>query len=75
MHDEVLQSHHNIILWSGTTVLLCSILIAQSKYAEARKTLSPCLDKARRVLGPTHSYTKGMQDLDIHIILRVTKLS
>jgi len=49
--------------------LLCRILMCQRKFAEAKRNLSPCLQKTQRVLGPSHRTTKLLLALDAELRL------
>jgi len=76
--ERLMRDHENcddIQAYASNTPLLCGILIAQRKYAEAEQILSPCLQKAQRILGPSHRLTKFLLDTGEEIRLQSSSIS
>jgi len=68
MQEVVRESSRekHIYMYVNNTTLLCHILMCQRKFAEANQILTPCLQKAQRILGPSHVGTKRL--LDIYVV-------
>jgi len=72
MREEVVResSREDMVMYLNSTGLLCSILMRQSRFAEANQILTPCLQKAQRILGPSHVGTKYLLDIYAGICTR-----
>jgi len=62
IREELLECN-DIALSCCTTHFLCEILSLQKKFAEAKQILPPCIEKMKRVFGPSHSETKKLMVL------------
>jgi len=67
MRKQVRENRDRIDNDALSIHLLCRILIARSKYAEAKRILNPCLQNVARVFGPSHLLTKDLLNLDAQI--------
>jgi len=67
MRNQIREHCHDIDIYVPDVNLLCRILMYQKKYTEANQILSPCLEKAQRVFGPSHPLTQGLLQLDANI--------
>jgi len=67
MREQVLENRDDMVIHIPNTFLLCRILIAQRKFAEAKQILSPCLQKAQRIFGSSNDYYRKLFELDAHI--------
>jgi len=67
MREELRDNNINHVVYMNNTRLLCSILMTQEKFAEAKQIISPCLQKMQRVFGPSHHFTKDLLSLDSEI--------
>lgn len=45
MQEEVQHNRDNLIIFGNNTVILSQILIAHQKFNEAKRVLSPCIEK------------------------------
>mmetsp|Transcript_468 Transcript_468/g.605 ORF Transcript_468/g.605 Transcript_468/m.605 type:complete len:88 (-) Transcript_468:1714-1977(-) len=56
--DQIRTNCHFIDAYVRNAELLCEILRSQSKFAEAKRILSPFLKEAQQVRGPSHHLRK-----------------